>query len=71
MDLHAMAYAEPMLKEINDLRVEVAFYKRRCEALQAWQSEMRDPERTIVCDILANGATLHPDVAGDRYKVAP
>ncbi len=41
------------------------FYKRRCDALQKWQSKMRDPERTIVCDILANGCTLEP--AGDRY----
>jgi hypothetical protein len=41
------------------------FYKRRMEALQQWQSKMRDPERTIVCDILANGCTLEP--AGNRY----
>lgn len=42
------------------------FYKRRVEALQQWQSSMRDPERIIVCDIIANGCTLEP--AGDRYK---
>ena len=45
------------------------FYKRRCDALQKWQSKMRDPERTIVCDILANGCTLEP--AGDRYTTPP
>lgn len=33
------------------------FYKRRCEALQAVQDKMRDPERKAVCDILANGST--------------
>lgn len=45
------------------------FYKRRCDALQSWQSKMRDPERTIVCDILANGFTLDP--AGNRYSTTP
>lgn len=45
------------------------FYRRRCDLLQGWQSKMRDPERTIVCDILANGQTLPPGHAGDRYKV--
>ena len=44
-----------------------SFYRRRCEALQAWQSSMRDPERVIVCDILANGFTLDQPFAGDRY----
>lgn len=33
------------------------FYKRRCDALQAIQNKMRDPERKAVCDILANGET--------------
>lgn len=37
------------------LREEKEFYKRRCDALQNEQSGMRDPERQIVCDILANG----------------
>jgi|JI9StandDraft_1071089.scaffolds.fasta_scaffold742385_1 hypothetical protein len=44
-----------------------SFYRRRCEALQEWQSSMRDPERVIVCDILANGFTLDQPFAGDRY----
>lgn len=44
-----------------------AFYRRRCAALGQWQSRMRDPERVIVCDILANGKTLTP--AGSRYDV--
>jgi hypothetical protein len=47
------------------------FYKRRCDLLQWWQSKMRDPERTIVCDILANGQTLPPEHAGDRYATPP
>ena len=58
-------------KEIEDLRSSLYFYQRRCEALQSWQSKMRDPERTIVCDILANGKTLDPAFAGDRYTAPP
>lgn len=34
------------------------FYRRRCDLLGEWQSKMRDPERKILCDILANGATM-------------
>ena len=67
MDLHAMTYAEPLLKEIEKLRESVAYYKRRCDLLQQWQSGMRDPERTLVCDVLANGQVLPPEIAGDRY----
>lgn len=55
------------LEELKELRNTAAFYKRRCDALQAWQSSMRDPERTVVCDILANGFTLDQPFAGDRY----
>ena len=43
---------------IKDLEVSLDFYKKRAEMLQCWQSLMRDPERKIVCDILANGFTL-------------
>ena len=44
-------------KELRKLCESRDFYKRRCEALQALQSNMRDPERKAVCDILANGTT--------------
>lgn len=64
----------PHLKEgetaadaLRRLEHSESFYRRRCEALQAWQSSMRDPERVIVCDILANGFTLDQPFAGDRY----
>lgn len=43
------------------------FYKTRCDALQRCQDQMRDPERTMVCDILANGQLMDPAHAGDRY----
>jgi hypothetical protein len=54
-----------LILERDDARDSRDFYKRRADALQQWQHKMRDPERTIVCDILANGHTLEP--AGDRY----
>jgi hypothetical protein len=63
----------PMLEydacEIDALKSSADFYKRRVELLQTWQSKMRDPERTIACDIIASGQTLPPENAGDRYKV--
>ena len=58
---------ERLSKELDDARQSLDFYRRRINALQQWQSKMRDPERTIVCDIIANGHTLEP--AGDRYKL--
>lgn len=60
-----------IVKQLADALDSVQFYQRRCEALQSWQSKMRDPERTIVCDILANGFTLDPAFAGDRYAAPP
>lgn len=47
-----------LCKAHNSLRSSAEFYRRRCEALQAIQSQMRDPERNMVCDILANGNTF-------------
>jgi len=43
---------------IDDLEKSLKFYTDRINYLQCWQSSMRDPERKIVCDILANGFTL-------------
>ena len=40
-------------KERDDLRESEKWYRRRCDLLQEQQSKMRDPERTIVCDILS------------------
>ena len=42
------------------------FYRNSCKLLQKVQKYMRDPERTIVCDILANRSLL-PDPSGVRY----
>jgi hypothetical protein len=54
---------------VQKLEHEAAFYRRRVQALEHWQSRMRDPERTVVCDILANGFTLDPPVPRDRYEL--
>lgn len=43
---------------IEKLEQSVEFYKSRCDELQRVQKRMRDPERKLVCDILANGHTL-------------
>ena len=51
---------------IETLQKSLNFYKQRCELLQQVQKYMRDPERTIVCDILANNSLL-PDPEGKRY----
>jgi hypothetical protein len=56
-------------KELSDLRSSLEFHERRAAALQKAQQHMRDPERVMVCDILANGALLTP--AGERYIAPP
>lgn len=57
-------------KAIERTLSSLAFYRKRCELLQRTQVRMRDPERTLVCDILANGQLLGP-VDGLRYRPAP
>jgi len=52
-------------EKIAKLEHSLDFYKRRVDMLQKLQHTMRDPERTLVCDILANGQLL-PD-SGKRY----
>ena len=65
----AIDAAVEMIERLEEAESSAAWYERRCTALQEQQSAMRDPERTIVCDILANGAVLPPDFAGDRYAI--
>jgi hypothetical protein len=68
LDLDDVAEQSDLAKrELRELRHALAFYKRRCDLLQIWQSAMRDPERTLVCDVLANGQTLPPSHANGRY----
>jgi hypothetical protein len=53
-------------EKIEKLKSSKEWYAFRCELLQKVQKYMRDPERTIVCDILANNSLL-PDPSGERY----
>jgi|FLOH01.1.fsa_nt_gi hypothetical protein len=62
---------ETMLhQKIKSLERSLEFYKSRVQLLEANQSKMRDPERVLVCDILANGQLL-PDPDGKRYNTRP
>ncbi len=59
--------------QLDEAQSSLAFYQSRCEQLQKIQSRLRDPERTIVCDILANGHLLHANngqLDGARYQEA-
>lgn len=53
-------------KSLKRLLNQRNFYKKRVKLLYDYQSSMRDPERTLVCDILANGQLL-PDSEKKRY----
>ena len=80
-DRYGMPYPDPreigeaidaaieMIERLEAAESSVAWHQRRWMALQMHQTKMREPERTIVCDILANGGLMHPTVAGDRYSV--
>ena len=59
-----------LAKELEAMRTSRDWYKKRCEMLGEVQKHMRDPERTLVCDILANGMLL-PDSKGERYGFVP
>ena len=63
----AIDAAIEMIERLEAAESSVAWHQRRFMALQMHQKKMREPERTIVCDILANGELMHPTVAGDRY----
>lgn len=65
----AIDAAVEMIERLEAAESSVAWHQRRWMALQMHQTKMREPERTIVCDILANGGLMHPTVAGDRYSV--
>jgi hypothetical protein len=59
-------YFERTEEENRKLKLSLDFYKSRCVLLEKVQKYMRDPERQIVCDILANNSLL-PDPEGKRY----
>ena len=63
----AIDAAVEMIERLEAAESSAAWHKRRWMALQMHQQRMREPERTMVCDIIANGELMHPTVAGDRY----
>ena len=65
--LHAVGdiWGQPFDGETEEITT-TEWYSRRVNLLGAVQKHMRDPERTLVCDILANGQLL-PDQNGKRY----
>lgn len=65
----AIDAAIAMIERLEAAESSVAWHQRRWMALQMHQTKMREPERTMICDILANGELMHPTVAGDRYSV--
>jgi hypothetical protein len=64
------AAPQPQADALKDALSSLDFYKRRCELLQECQKHMRDGERTLVCDILANGQLMGPP-DGPRYAPQP
>lgn len=69
MGAEAVKTAIEMIERLEAAESSVAWHQRRWMALQRHQTKMREPERTMVCDIIANGELMHPTVAGDRYAV--
>lgn len=65
----AIDAAVEMIEQLEAAESSAAWHKRIWMALQMHQRKMREPERTIVCDIIANGELLHHTVAGDRYEL--
>ena len=65
----AIDAAVEMIERLELAESSIAWHRRRWMALQMHQMKMREPERTMVCDILANGELMHPTVAGDRYAI--
>jgi len=57
IDQVSLKTAVGLIEEIERLRESVAWHERRWAELQKQQAQMRDPERKMVCDILANGKT--------------
>lgn len=54
--------------EWNRLESSLMWYKTRVELLEASKLMFREPERTILIDVLANGQLL-PDPNGIRYTL--
>lgn len=65
-DKDSLLTQQELIRHCKRLYDERQFYIRRFDRLQKEQRNMREPERTMVCDILANGSLLF-DPNGARY----
>ena len=54
---YGLSYVETLEMAYENCKSSFEFYKKRCVRLQELQKQFRDPERKIVCDVLANGTT--------------
>lgn len=64
--------SESGLKKADRLRRRLRWYRSRLEEIDKHKGRFREPEKTMICDILANGKLL-PDKDGKRYgkKLVP
>jgi len=60
---------DELVEHCRKLAHSADWNRRRVEMLSRLQKHMRDPERTMVCDILANGQMI-PDPQSKRYGFA-
>jgi hypothetical protein len=57
---------DELVEHCKDMYYRAKYNAKKLALLARCQKHMRDPERTLVCDILANGQLL-PDPKGERY----
>lgn len=66
-DVIPSSLARYLEKELQKTLSSLALHRKKLRMIEDAQSQMRDPERQIICDILAN-AQLLPDPGGKRYR---
>jgi hypothetical protein len=60
---------DELVEHCRKLTHSADWNRRRVDMLSQMQKHMRDPERTLVCDVIAN-CQLLPDPTGKRYGFA-
>jgi hypothetical protein len=65
--MEGLKTVDELERVIHGLRISLAFYEGRMNALQQYQKGLPEPYRTEVCNILANGTARACDAA--RYDL--
>lgn len=65
------ARAEDIIRAIVRIKNKAAWYALRVDRLQHAQQFMRDPERKMICDIIANGSTELPNAKDQPAGASP